>query len=146
MRPDVAQQGDVAEAVQPVGIVDHQRDPVAEPQIRREGAGDAGDVGRDRPIRQHASRLVAARGVADTRGAAPHQHHRAVAVALQQAQQHDGHQAAHVQAVGGGVESDIGGDGAGIERVGQRLGIGALVDEAAGLGFLEKRACHEACG
>ena len=49
-------------------------------------------------------------GIADLGGAAAHEHDRAVAGALQQPQQHDLHEAADMQAVGGGVEADIGGD------------------------------------
>ena len=72
---------------------------------------------------------------------------RPMAVALQQAQDHDLHQAADMQAVGGAVEADIGGDGAGAEGRVQALGVGALEDEAALGGFVEEIAAgHDAIG
>ena len=45
-----------------------------------------------------------------------------------------------MQAVGGAVEADIGGDRAGAQRRVQRLGVGALEDEAAFGGFVEEIA------
>ena len=50
MRADVAQEGDVVERVEPVGIVDHDRvgRAVAEGQEALEDAADRGDVGVDR--------------------------------------------------------------------------------------------------
>ena len=52
--------------------------------------------------------VVLAGRIADLGGAAAHQHDGLVAGLLQAAQQHDLHQAADMQAVGGGVEADIG--------------------------------------
>ncbi len=63
-----------------------------------------------------------------------------MAMALQQAEDHDLHQAADVQAVRGAVEADIGGHGAVAQRRIQRVGVGALEDEAAFGGFLEEFA------
>ncbi len=60
-------------------------------------------------------------------------------VFLQQPQDHDLHQAAHMQAVGGAVEADIGRDRAGAHGIGQRGAIGTLEDEAARGGFFEER-------
>ncbi len=57
---------------------------------------------------------------------------------LQQAQQHDLHQAADMQAVGSAVEADVAGDDAGPQRGLQAVGVGALVDEAARGGFVEE--------
>jgi len=74
--------------------------------------------------------------VADPRGAAAHQHDRPIAGALQPAQQHDLHERADMQAVGGRVEADIAGDGAIARR--QPGGIGDLVDEAAAVDGLQE--------
>ena len=63
-----------------------------------------------------------------------------MAVPLQQAEDHDLHQAADMQAVGRAVEADIGGHGAITQRRVQRLGVGALEDEAAFGGFLKELA------
>ncbi len=147
MRADVAQQRDVAERAQPVVVVGHDRigRAVAEAQERIEAAADAGHVGGDLLVGEQLARLVLAGGVADPRGAAAHQHQRPMAVALQQAQDHDLHQAADMQAVGGAVEADIGGDRAGAQRRVQALGVGALEDEAAFGGFVEEIAVgHDA--
>ena len=75
--------------------------------------------------------LVLARGIADLAGAAADQRDRPLPGPLQPAQQHDADQVADVQAVGGAVEADVGGEPAvGGERV-DRLEVGRLVDEAA---------------
>jgi hypothetical protein len=96
--------------------------------------------GVDLLVRQHLARLVLAGRIADARGAAAHQHQRTMAVALQQAEDHDLHQAADMQAVGRAVEADIGRDGAIAERSIQCLGVGALEDEAPFGGFVQKLA------
>jgi hypothetical protein len=70
-------------------------------------------------VGQQQARFVAPGRIADARRAAAHQHHRPVAMLLQQAQQHDGNQAADMQAVGRAVEADIGADRARAERRGQ---------------------------
>ena len=61
-----------------------------------------------------------------------------MAVFLQQAQDHDLHEAADMQAVGGAIKADIGGDRSGAHGRGQRVGVGALEDEAARGGFVEE--------
>ena len=95
-------------------------------------------VGSDLLVGEQLPGFVLAGRVADARGAGAHQHHRAVAVALQQAQQHDLHQAADVQAVRGAVEADIGGDDSRLQGGLQAVGIGALVDETAGSCFVQE--------
>ena len=77
-------------------------------------------------------------GIADARGAAADQRHRAMAVLLQQAQDHDADQVADMQAVRGAVEADIRGHDARAQRGVERLGVGALEDEATVGGFLQK--------
>ena len=59
-----------------------------------------------------------------------------MAVLLQQPQDHDLHQAADMQAVGGAVEADIRRHHARPQRGIERLGISALEDEATVDGFL----------
>ena len=133
MRADVAQQGDVAERVEPRGIVDEARvaGAVAEGEEARERAPDAFLVGGDGVFAQQRPRPVAAARVADLGRAAAEQHDRPVAGGLEPAQHHDLHQAADVQAVGGAVEADIGAQAPlRGQRVQRRL-VGALMDEAA---------------
>ena len=129
----VPEQRDVAERVEPVGIVDQQRvgGAVAEGEEAVERAPDARLVGGDGVLAQERPRLVAAARVADLRGSAAEQHDRPVAGLLEPAQHHDLHQAAHVQAVGGAVEADIGAEPPACGQRVQRVVVGALVDEAA---------------
>ena len=137
MGADIPQQVDVAQLVQPVGVVDHDRvgRTVAEAQERAEAALDPLHIRRDLRVGQHLPRLVFARGIADPRRPPAHQHDRLVAVFLQQTQDHDLHQTADVQAVGGAIEADIGGRRSGVHDSTQRIQIGALMDEASVGGF-----------
>ena len=65
---------------------------------------------------------------------------------LQQAQQHDRHQAARMQRIGRRVEADIGVDRPLGGEIVQRLAVGALMDETAfGGGFQEFRARCRHC-
>ena len=118
---------------QPVVVVDHDGagGAVAEAQEVTEDLADAGDVGVDLLVGEQLARLVPARRIADLGGAAAHQHDRAVARLLQPAQQHDLHQAADMQAVGRGIEADVGGDHARPARCVERRGVGLLMDVAA---------------
>src|SRR3546814_14447358 len=75
MLADRAQEGDVFERVEPLGIVEHHRLrwPVAEGQEPFEDALDRADIGLDAVLRQQlACRVLEAR-VADLPGAAAHQ-------------------------------------------------------------------------
>ncbi len=49
---------------------------------------------------------------------------------LQPAQQHDLHEAADVQAVGRGIEADVGGDHAGLRARIKACGVGDLVNDS----------------
>jgi hypothetical protein len=91
MPADIAQQRDVAQFVEPVGVIDHDRvaGPVAELQELGEDPLDPRHVAGDLIVGQQLARFVLARGVADTRRAAAHQHDRLVAGLLKPAQQHN---------------------------------------------------------
>ena len=82
-------------------------------------------------IVEQLARLVLAGRVADLRRAAAHQHDRLVAGLLEQAQQHDRQQIADMQAVGGAIIADIGGQRPGREPRVEPGEIGALMDVAA---------------
>ena len=137
MPADLAQEGDVFERIQPVGVVDHDRvggtcvGAGTEAQEVLEDRLDVGDVGVDLLDREELAALVLARGVADLGGAAAHEDDRAVAGLLHPAQHHHRDQRSDMQAVGGRVVADIGGDdalgGLGVEP----FQIGALVDVTA---------------
>ena len=133
MRAEIAQERDVAELVQPLGVVDQQRAAGAEVEELGERPLDAALVGVDLRLGQQLPAFILARRVADLGRAATHQRDRPVAGLLQVAQHHDADQIADMQAVGGAVVADIGGDDAvGRQRV-ERRQIGALMDEAARL-------------
>ena len=138
MRADVAQQVDPAELVEPVGVVEQQRVGGAVAELHKGGDGglDASDVGGDLLVGHHSAGLVPAGRVADAGGAAAHEHDRFVTMFLHQAHEHDLHQAADVEAVGGEVEADVACHDAGLEGGRKRLFVGALEHEAAGAGFL----------
>src|SRR5690348_5107258 len=91
MPADIAQKRNVEKAVEPFGVVDHDRIAwlAAERQVVREAAPDARQVGVDLLRRKELARLVTARRVADLGRAAAHQGDRLVAGLLPPAQQHD---------------------------------------------------------
>jgi len=133
MRPDLAQEGDIVERVEPVGIVGHDRvgRAVAEVEKPLEHAADRGDVGGDVLVGEQLAALVAAGRIADLGGAAAHQHDRPVPRLLEPTQHHDLHQGADMERRRGRVEADIAGhDLLRSERV-ERGGIGHLMDIAA---------------
>ena len=130
MAADVAQEGNIVQPVEPLGVVRHHGAGVKIEKARKYRA-DRGDVGLDlRACQQRAARVLA-RWIADLAGTAAHQRDRAMAGLLQPSQHHDREQVADVEARRGGVEADIGGEGArgrlGIEA----LGVRNLVDESA---------------
>ena len=130
---DVAQEVDVVEGRQPLGIVDHQgvAAGLAEVQQAREALLQAVLVGRDGVEGEDLPRLVPPGGIADARRTAAHQNDGAVAGLLQPVQHHDGHQAAHVQGRGRAVVADIGRQAAlGGERR-DAGGVGRLMQVAA---------------
>ena len=133
MPPDIAQQWDVAKFVEPIGVVDHDgiARPIAETQEFCKDRPNPGHVGSDFGIVQQPAGSVLARGVADPRRAAAHQHDRLVPAFLKQAQQHNPEKVAHVQTVRRAVEAVIGYDATGAEALVKRLEIGALMHEAA---------------
>ncbi len=133
MAADVAQEGDIAEAVEPIGVVglDRVALALAEGEEAIEGAADAAHIGGDGGLIEQAPRLVAPRRVADLGRAAAHQHDRPVPGLLQPAQRHDLHEVADMEAVGGAVEADIGRDPPRRRERVQGIEIGALMEKAA---------------
>ena len=130
---DVAQQRDVEQVVQPLGVVRHHRvgRAGAEGEVVGEALLDARHVVVDLRRREKLAGLVAAGGVADLGRAAAHQRDRLVTALLPPAQQHDLQQVADMQRVGGAVEADIGGAGAARQQLVEARGIAALMNHAA---------------
>ena len=133
MPADVAQKIDVLQTLEPVVVVGHDRagGSCSEVQETREGGADPGDVGVDLLLGEQLPRFIPARRIADLGRAAAHEHDGTMAGLLQAAQQHDLHQAADVQAVGGRIEADIGRDHAGLGARIEARGIRDLMNEAA---------------
>ena len=132
MPADVAQEVDVVERIEPVGVVGHQRIAagILELEELREDRADAGEVLLDHRVGENPAALVLARRVADSRGAAAHQRDRPVAGLLEPVQHHDRQQRADVQRGGGAVEADIGRDRLRFGELVERVRLRHLVDEA----------------
>ena len=133
MPADIAQERDVEQSIEPIGVVDHDRvaRAVAELQEFGEDLADPGHVAGDLLVGQKLAGFVLPGGVADLRRAAAHQYDRLVAGLLEPAQQHDRHQVADMQAVGGAVVADIGRHRTLREPRIERREIGALMNKAA---------------
>ena len=140
MHTIVAQEIDVVEMIQPVGIVDHPRirGAIAEIEKTPEHLADAGEIGADLLDGEKLPRFVLERRVADFGGAATHQGDRPVAGLLHPAQHHDLHQRSRVQRGSGCIKPDIAADlarhGGGIEP----FRVGDLVDESSGRQYVEE--------
>ena len=109
----VAQEIDVVELVEPIGIVDHER--VARrssPKLTNLPNTDSmpAILAAISASVEQLARLVLAGRIADLGGAAADQHDRLVPGLLQLAQHHDPEQIADMQARRGAVEADIAGD------------------------------------
>ena len=130
----VAQQFDVVQIQQPVGVVQHQSLAVGEVDELLHLLLEAGGVVGDVLLGQHLAHIGAAGGVADHGGAAADEGDGLVACHLQTLHQGQGHEVAGSQAVGGAVKADVEGGLAVVDDV-DDLVIGDLSHEAAGLEF-----------
>ena len=139
MPADIAQEGDVAQPIQPFGIVEHQRAGV-EIQQRLEGPADADLVGLDDLIRQQLPGIILAGGIAHLGGAAADQRDGPAAGLLEEPQQHRWHEVADMQAVRRAVIADIGREPPLVQRGIQLRLIRGLVDVAAFLGDAQEVA------
>ena len=106
---DVAQEVGEAQLPQPLGVVDHL-DLGAEDAL--DLGPDAGGVGLDLLGRHRRALGVLAAGVAHQRRAPAEEDDGPVAGPLEPGHHHQRQQAADVEAVGGGVEADVEGEGA----------------------------------
>ena len=133
MPADLAQEIDVVELRQPLGVVRHDGVglALAEPDEMGEGLFDARLVGLDRLDGQKLAALVLAGRIADPGRAAAHQSDRLAAGLLQPVQHHDRHERADMQRRRGAVEADVGDEIARARLVVEALKVRALVDIAA---------------
>ncbi len=130
---DVAQEGDVVEPRQPLGVVDHRRVGLARAEGEELGERllHSGLVALDILERQDLARLVLAGGIADLRRAAAHQHDGLAAGLLQPVQHHDGDEAADMQRGRRTIVPDIGDKLAFGGQLVEAGRVRALVDEPA---------------
>ena len=140
MLPHFAQERDIAQLVQPFGIVDDDRigGTIAKGQEPFEHASDAGDVLRDNVVGQKLARFVLEAWIADLASAATHHHDGFVAGLLQPPQQHDLHQRSDVQRWRGGIEADIARHNLLHRKAIKRCRVGHLVDIATLIEQAEK--------
>ena len=133
MPPDVAQEIDVVELGEPIGVVGHDGVAlaVAEADEMGERLADAGLVGLDLGDRQQLAALVLAGRVADHRRAAAHQRDRLAARLLEPVQHHDLDERADVQRGRGAIEADVARERPRTRLVVEPLKIGALMNISA---------------
>ena len=131
----VPQEVDVVELEQPVGVVHHDGLALAKVNEPLHLLLKAVAVVLDGLGRHHGAHIRAPGGVADVAGAAAHQDHRPVPCHLQALHQAQGHEVAHMEAVGGGVKADIKRGLAVVDQLPDLLLVGDLGNEPAGSEF-----------
>lgn len=133
MRAVFAQEVDIIQVFQPVGVVQKLGvvAAIAELQEDGENPGNTLYVCRNRGVVHHLAALVLAGRVADLGGAAAHEGDRLMAGFLEPVEHHDLDERTGMKAVGGGVEADIGGLRSFREFCIQPFEVAALVDKAA---------------
>jgi len=144
MPADIAQEIDIVERIQPIGIVRHDRIVPgrfagrAKAQETRKDRANAFEVFVDIVVRKQPPAFVLAGRIADARGAAPHQGDRTMSGLLQPVQQHDRQQGTDMQRRRGAVEADIAGNRRRTRQRVERLGLGDLMDESSRGEHIEK--------
>src|SRR5262245_54711068 len=136
----VAQEIDVVQTIEPVGVVDYERviGAVTEAQELFEDLLDAGDIRGDLAVAQELARFVLAGWVADLGRAAADEHDRPVPGLLQLAQHHDAEEVADMERWGGAVEADIAGRALGSRETVEPGLVSRLVDIAPRRELLQK--------
>ena len=151
MPPDVAQEFEVVQIVQPFGVVQHDRvtGTVTVGQVFLEHLLHAGDIGVDGGVVEQGAFIRPEGRVAHFGGAAAHQGDRFAAAFLQPAQHHDIHQMPHMKGFRCRVIADIGRHSPVHQRVIKALIVRTIGEKAAlhhdadeiGFGVV----CHGAC-
>ena len=131
MHAHLAQEVDVVELGQPIGVVDDQGLALGKVQEAAHLLLDALHVVVDVLGGEHLAKLALAGGVADQARAAAHQGDGPVAGPLHVGHGHDGDVVADVQGVGRGVKAHVEGDGTLLHALVQVFLVDGLGDEAA---------------
>ncbi len=132
MAADIAQELDIAEFEQPVGIVGHDGVLCTFAKIKKIGELllDAFDVVRDALDGQKLAGLVLEGGITDHAGAAAHQRDGTMAGLLHPVQHHDLHEMADMERCGRRIVPDVSGHDLGRELLVEPVGIRNLMNEA----------------
>jgi len=131
MYSDLAQERDVLEREEPVGVVFRQRPARIKVQVAVKLGVDQPAVGPDLVLSQHLAHLGLATGVAHHGRAASYKGDRAVSRALQVHHGHDRYQASGVQAGRCAVKADVECHGSAPQHIAHGVLVGHLGDEPA---------------
>ena len=149
MPPDITQEGNIKQLIQPFRVIQHDGigRAITKGQEGVKHLPNAGLVGFDLRIGKQGPRFIPKGRIAHFGGATAHQHHRAIAGALHQPQQHDLHQGPHMQAIRGRIKADIAGQGPSLQPRQKGAFFGGLVNIAAFPRHMQEiasRAVHDA--
>ena len=133
--PYVPQDLDIVQLHQPVGVVDHHSLAVAELDEPLHLFLEAVAVVADGLLGHHGAHVGAAGGIADHAGASADKGDGTVARHLQPLHQAQGHEVAHMEGIGGGVEADIEDRLPLVHHLGNFFLVGHLGDKPTGLQF-----------
>ena len=136
---DLAQQLDVVQVQQPVGVVQHHSLAVTELDEALHLTLEALGVVVNVLLGQHLAHVGTAGGVANHRCAAADQGNRAVAGLLQALHEGQGHKMPGGQAVGSAVKADVEGRLAVVDQLLDLLLVRDLCNQAAGFQFVINR-------
>ena len=128
---DVIQKLQVADLVEPFGVIHDLAGCLFQGEVALEGAGDASNVRVDLLVREHRAALVTETRIADACGRATDQQDRAVPGLLQPAHQHQALEMADVQAVSRSVEAQVDRPRAACQVRAKPFEVGGLVNETA---------------
>ena len=133
MLADLAQERNIFEGIEPIGIVDHHcvGGSVPERQESLEYLADRGNIGVDVLSRKQLAAFILARRIANLGCTSAHQDDGLVPGLLQPTEHHDLHHRTDMQRRRGRIETDIGGDDLLHRKRIKRRCVGHLMDIAA---------------
>ena len=139
MLADVAQEIEQGDVVRPVSVVQQACRVFLGLKIKQllQLLLYAGDVGGEHFVGEQVALSRFAAGIADGAGGAAGEWDGDVAEILKPAQRNKGNQVAHVQAVSGWVKTAVKNGRTLVQAFGQRLGVGAVIDQSAPGQFVE---------
>ena len=133
MSPDVTQERQVVQIIQPLRIVQHQsvRISLTIGQVLRKNLLHPIDIGVNRRLIQQRPLIRPERRIANLGGATTHQSDRLAATFLEPAQHHDVHQMTNMQRFSCRIISNIGGHNPAAQRIIQALIVRAIGQKTA---------------